>query len=128
MMILRCGDFMICSLCSVDVLKSLQAVEEAVPNVPSNDAPQGVLPRLIATLVGRRRQVKSLMKDKSAGAVKLLQVSRSYFEEVNRAAKRIHQCVDSGISSKKLSNSLLTQCMVVWVSPVRAFMPALSLP
>lgn len=35
--------------------------------------PQGVLPRLIATLVGRRRQVKSLMKDKSAGAIKLLQ-------------------------------------------------------
>lgn len=30
------------------------------------DQDQGVLPRLIATLVGRRRQVKALMKDKNA--------------------------------------------------------------
>ena len=35
---------------------------------------QGVLPRLIATLVSRRRQVKSLMKDKTATQQKLLQV------------------------------------------------------
>ncbi|KAI6101196.1 hypothetical protein F5141DRAFT_1190185 [Pisolithus sp. B1] len=34
-----------------------------IPHVP-----QGVLPRLIATLVQRRRQVKSLMKDRSANA------------------------------------------------------------
>ncbi|KEY64278.1 hypothetical protein S7711_06324 [Stachybotrys chartarum IBT 7711] len=39
--------------------------EDAVPEVPQNQD-QGVLPRLIATLVSRRRQVKSLMKDKSA--------------------------------------------------------------
>jgi hypothetical protein len=32
---------------------------------------------LIATLVNRRKQVKSLMKDKSAGQVKMLQVSKS---------------------------------------------------
>ncbi|KAF9777286.1 hypothetical protein BJ322DRAFT_1115131 [Thelephora terrestris] len=36
-------------------------------------AEQGVLPRLIATLVNRRRQVKSLMKDKTASKQKLLQ-------------------------------------------------------
>ncbi|KAJ5805048.1 hypothetical protein N7474_010935 [Penicillium riverlandense] len=40
--------------------------EEKVPDVPSSDAEQGVLPRLIATLVGRRREVKKLMKDKRA--------------------------------------------------------------
>jgi DNA polymerase alpha subunit A len=37
-----------------------------VPEVPSSEQEQGVLPRLIATLVGRRREVKKLMKDKRA--------------------------------------------------------------
>ncbi|KAF5023245.1 hypothetical protein F66182_4697 [Fusarium sp. NRRL 66182] len=41
------------------------ADEEVVPDVPTNQD-QGILPRLIATLVSRRRQVKSLMKDKKA--------------------------------------------------------------
>ncbi|KAJ6108558.1 hypothetical protein N7523_009881 [Penicillium sp. IBT 18751x] len=40
--------------------------EEKVPEVPSSDSEQGILPRLIATLVGRRREVKKLMKDKRA--------------------------------------------------------------
>jgi DNA polymerase alpha subunit A len=39
--------------------------EEQVPEVPTNQE-LGILPRLIATLVSRRRQVKSLMKDKHA--------------------------------------------------------------
>ncbi|TWU74794.1 DNA-directed DNA polymerase alpha catalytic subunit pol1 [Metarhizium rileyi] len=39
--------------------------QDSVPEVPA-DQDQGILPRLIATLVGRRRQVKSLMKDKNA--------------------------------------------------------------
>lgn len=41
---------------------------------PSSDVAQGVLPRLIATLVNRRRQVKSLMKDRKATQAQLLQV------------------------------------------------------
>jgi len=49
--------------------------EQVQPEPPSPDVPQGVLPRLIATLVNRRRQVKSLLKDKSATAAQLLQVS-----------------------------------------------------
>lgn len=40
--------------------------EEKVPDVPSEDQKQGILPKLIATLVSRRRQVKGLMKDKKA--------------------------------------------------------------
>ncbi|EZF17186.1 hypothetical protein H112_05467 [Trichophyton rubrum D6] len=40
--------------------------EESVPEVPDSDQPLGILPRLIATLVSRRREVKKLMKDKSA--------------------------------------------------------------
>lgn len=47
--------------------------EEKIPDVPSSDTAQGVLPRIIATLVQRRRQVKSLMKDKSAAPAKLQQ-------------------------------------------------------
>lgn len=37
-----------------------------MPEVPPSDQEQGILPRLIATLVGRRREVKKLMKDKRA--------------------------------------------------------------
>jgi DNA polymerase alpha subunit A len=39
--------------------------EEKVPEVPVDQA-QGILPKLIATLVTRRREVKKLMKDKRA--------------------------------------------------------------
>ncbi|KAF8621892.1 hypothetical protein AX15_007444 [Amanita polypyramis BW_CC] len=59
---------------------TVQTVEEVdekgelkIPDPPSSDVTQGVLPRLIATLVNRRRQVKSLMKDKSQPHAKLLQ-------------------------------------------------------
>lgn len=41
-----------------------------MPEVPT-DKEQGILPRLIATLVSRRRQVKSLMKDKTASPEQL---------------------------------------------------------
>ncbi|KAI0115214.1 hypothetical protein F4814DRAFT_311729 [Daldinia grandis] len=44
---------------------SLSDDGDAVPEVPTQQE-QGILPRLIATLVSRRRSVKSLMKDKSA--------------------------------------------------------------
>lgn len=37
-----------------------------MPEVPSPDQKQGILPKLIATLVSRRREVKRLMKDKRA--------------------------------------------------------------
>ncbi|KAF8624027.1 hypothetical protein AX17_007233 [Amanita inopinata Kibby_2008] len=47
--------------------------EEKIPDPPASNVSQGVLPRLIATLVSRRRQVKSLMKDKTASHAKLLQ-------------------------------------------------------
>ncbi|KAF5871360.1 putative dna polymerase alpha catalytic protein [Botrytis fragariae] len=44
--------------------------EDRVPEVPT-DQDQGILPKLIATLVSRRRQVKSLMKDKHATSEQL---------------------------------------------------------
>jgi DNA polymerase alpha subunit A len=39
--------------------------DERVPEVPSEDQAQGILPKLIRTLVTRRREVKKLMKSKS---------------------------------------------------------------
>lgn len=42
------------------------SAEETVPDPPNRDIPQGILPKIIANLVNRRRQVKSLMKDKDA--------------------------------------------------------------
>ncbi|KAI8801738.1 DNA polymerase family B-domain-containing protein [Cladochytrium replicatum] len=37
--------------------------EDGMPNVPDADCEKGVLPRILATLVQRRREVKKLMKD-----------------------------------------------------------------
>ncbi len=54
-----------------------QAVEEVMPDVPGKDVPQGVLPRLIATLVARRREVKGNMKAKNATPAQLQQVRRA---------------------------------------------------
>jgi len=42
--------------------------DETVPQVPQDQAP-GILPKLIYNLVERRKQVKSLMKDKTATAI-----------------------------------------------------------
>ncbi|KAH9967412.1 DNA polymerase alpha catalytic subunit [Russula dissimulans] len=47
--------------------------DDKIPEPPASEVPQGVLPRLIATLVSRRRQVKALMKDRSLLPAKLLQ-------------------------------------------------------
>ena len=43
----------------------LNEEDERVPEVPAEQS-QGILPKLIATLVSRRREVKKLMKDKNA--------------------------------------------------------------
>ncbi|KAJ7282017.1 DNA polymerase family B-domain-containing protein [Mycena rebaudengoi] len=47
--------------------------EEKIPEPPDSNVAQGVLPRLIATLVSRRRMVKLLMKDRKTPPAKLLQ-------------------------------------------------------
>ncbi|KAF2453281.1 DNA polymerase alpha catalytic subunit A [Lineolata rhizophorae] len=54
------------NICFTTVERSnFKEEDENVPEVPT-DMPQGILPRLIATLVNRRREVKRLMKDKTA--------------------------------------------------------------
>lgn len=59
------------NICFTTVERSdLAEDEDKVPEVPT-DQDQGILPRLIATLVSRRREVKKLMKDKSATADQL---------------------------------------------------------
>ncbi|KAI8373058.1 DNA polymerase family B-domain-containing protein [Radiomyces spectabilis] len=49
------------------------ADEEKVPEIPDSSTEQGVLPRLIKTLVDRRRQVKSLMKDPKLSEAEMMQ-------------------------------------------------------
>lgn len=56
-----------------------QAEEDKIPELPEGGSAQGVLPRIIATLVGRRRQTKALMKDKTATPAKLMQVNLDCF-------------------------------------------------
>ncbi|KYK56726.1 DNA polymerase alpha catalytic subunit [Drechmeria coniospora] len=53
------------NICFTTVERASLVDDDTVPEIPANQD-QGILPRLIATLVSRRRQVKSLMKDKSA--------------------------------------------------------------
>ncbi|SPO31013.1 related to POL1 - DNA-directed DNA polymerase alpha, 180 KD subunit [Ustilago trichophora] len=57
----------------VDAGAAEVAETDKIPEVPSSDVDQGVLPRIIAQLVARRRQVKSLMKDKTATPSQLMQ-------------------------------------------------------
>jgi DNA polymerase alpha subunit A len=60
------------NICFTTVERSdLAEDEDKVPEVPSGDQRQGILPRLIATLVSRRREVKKLMKAKDATADEL---------------------------------------------------------
>ncbi|KAF2500050.1 DNA polymeras-like protein alpha catalytic subunit [Lophium mytilinum] len=54
------------NICFTTVDRSDLEDDEKVPEVPSKDEEQGVLPRLIKTLVNRRREVKKLMKDPNA--------------------------------------------------------------
>ncbi len=49
------------------------ASEDVMPALPEADAAPGVLPRLLKTLVDRRRQIKNLMKEKSCTESQLAQ-------------------------------------------------------
>ncbi|RKF80989.1 DNA polymerase alpha catalytic subunit [Golovinomyces cichoracearum] len=54
------------NICFTTVLReNLSENDEKIPEVPRDQEP-GILPKLIATLVNRRRQVKNLMKDRKA--------------------------------------------------------------
>lgn len=48
--------------------------EDNVPDVPDANVAQGLLPRLLKTLVDRRRQVKKLMKDPKLSNTEKMQV------------------------------------------------------
>lgn len=55
------------NICFTTVDRSDFAEEDdRVPEVPGDTSNKGILPRLIRTLVSRRREVKKLMKDKTA--------------------------------------------------------------
>ncbi|KAK9474042.1 putative DNA polymerase alpha catalytic subunit [Dipodascopsis tothii] len=48
-------------------------IDDAVPDPPGSEQAQGILPRLLATLVNRRREVKKMMKDSSATSLQRAQ-------------------------------------------------------
>ena len=52
------------NICFTSVVRNLNNIEE-LPEVPSDSGEQGVLPRLLANLVQRRREVKKLMATES---------------------------------------------------------------
>lgn len=51
--------------------------EEEIPDVPDSGLEQGILPKLLATFVERRRQVKGLMKNADPKSAEYAQVLRS---------------------------------------------------
>ncbi|GAA99900.1 uncharacterized protein L969DRAFT_102320 [Mixia osmundae IAM 14324] len=50
-----------------------KAGADSIPDLPSSDLEQGVLPKLIATLVQRRQLVKTLMKDRDVTPARYMQ-------------------------------------------------------
>ena len=59
-------EYNICFTTVDRTLSSENENEEKVPEVPGADTELGILPKLISTLVTRRREVKKLMKNKKA--------------------------------------------------------------
>ncbi|KAJ3207497.1 DNA-directed DNA polymerase alpha catalytic subunit pol1 [Entophlyctis luteolus] len=51
------------NICFTTVERNAVGEEEVMPELPDASLPQGILPKLLATLVERRRAVKSLMKN-----------------------------------------------------------------
>jgi DNA polymerase alpha subunit A len=49
-----------------------------MPSVPDPELKKGILPRLLGTLVDRRRVIKSLMKDPKASEADLAQVCYNF--------------------------------------------------
>ena len=60
--------------------------EEQIPPVPSPDLELGVLPRLIAELVNRRKRVKAMLKDKGAPPAKRMQVNDMTWRDLSGRA------------------------------------------
>ena len=84
--------------------------EEKIPEPPAPEVPQGVLPRLIATLVNRRRQVKSLMKDRSISQAKRLQV-RILILRISRPVTKLRPQFDIKQQALKLTANSMYGCL-----------------
>jgi DNA polymerase alpha subunit A len=52
----------------------LSKEKDITPEIPDSSLPQGILPKLIAKLVERRRMVKNLMKSSTVTPDKLAEV------------------------------------------------------
>lgn len=77
--------------------------EDNVPDVPDANVAQGLLPRLLKTLVERRRQVKKLMKDPKLSSTEKMQV-RSFDFDVYMCSLSQIIFLSSMISDKWLSS------------------------
>jgi DNA polymerase alpha subunit A len=61
------------NICFTTVQREYNKETEEIPNPPEPHVPKGILPKLLGTLVDRRRMVKSLMKDPKATQIELAQ-------------------------------------------------------
>lgn len=61
------------NICFTTVERTHGGAEDQLPDVPDPDLQKGILPKLLATLVDRRRLVKNLMKDPKATPAELAQ-------------------------------------------------------
>jgi hypothetical protein len=107
---------------------------DQLPPLPDESLDRGVLPRVIKTLVDRRRAVKRLVKTEK-DQTKKEEVSASmkvfnYLHIMISFTYIIHcyPLFNSSIFVNWLSSSLRTQCMGAWVSRIPASMRSQLLP
>lgn len=106
-----------------------------LPPLPDDTVDCGVLPRVIRSLVDRRRAVKNLLKNESnndkkeeVGASRMVAVVS--FQVHRRLAHMLTRCTrhHSWIFDRKLSNLRQTPCTAVSVSRILVSLPSRSLP
>ncbi|CAG8628060.1 15156_t:CDS:10, partial [Dentiscutata erythropus] len=61
------------NICFTTIGRTGKETDDLLPDLPEPDLPQGILPKLIANLVNKRKLVKSLMKDPKASPSDLAQ-------------------------------------------------------
>ncbi|KAG4305731.1 hypothetical protein PORY_000641 [Pneumocystis oryctolagi] len=61
------------NICFTTVDRHEYEEDEKIPELPDEQMSQGILPKLIETLVNRRKQIKNLIKDKNATSTQKMQ-------------------------------------------------------
>lgn len=63
------------NICFTTVEREAEQEEDNMPNTPDINIPMGILPKLLANLVNRRKQVKNLMRDSNISVTERNQVN-----------------------------------------------------